>query len=218
MLYLHPTQGFLRGHRNAKPGRKKPWPELKHDTISILLKPGPPYFYVDRDNARRLSFYPIDTTSAQISIVEDGRYGSLVRWRMINTEAVDFKAVNDWVAYCRINHASSCGSLSQQSVRPLRLIDCNTRQLAYAPPDCPYVALSYLWGTKAFEEQGDQDNLPSVVPKVIEDAMAVAIALGTPYLWVDRYCIRQSNSEEKHRLINSMDTIYGGAQSLLSPQ
>jgi hypothetical protein len=135
----------------------------------------------------------------------NGRSRSSAPGLMISSETVEFEAVKDWVAYCRTHHASSCGSPSQRSISPLRLINCKTRELAST--GCPYVALSY-----ASEVQVVQGRLPSVVPRVVEDAMAVAIALGIPYLWVDRYCIDQSNSEEKEKLINSMDVIYGQAQ------
>jgi hypothetical protein len=42
--------------------------------------------------------------------------------------------------------------------------------------------------------------------------MYVAINLDIPFLWVDRYCIDQANSEEKHDLIRNMDRIYEGAE------
>jgi hypothetical protein len=32
------------------------------------------------------------------------------------------------------------------------------------------------------------------------------------YLWIDRYCIGQSDAEQKHRMINNMDSIYQGAE------
>jgi len=39
----------------------------------------------------------------------------------------------------------------------------------------------------------------------------VASTLGVPYLWIDRYCIDQDNSEEKHDIIRRMNEIYSGA-------
>jgi hypothetical protein len=48
-------------------------------------------------------------------------------------------------------------------------------------------------------------------PKVIEGSLWVALQLGIPYLWVDRYCINQHNAVEKHHLITHMDSIYRGA-------
>ena len=42
--------------------------------------------------------------------------------------------------------------------------------------------------------------------------MVVANEIGIPYLWVDKYCIDQSNANEKHSLIRQMDKIYRGAE------
>jgi len=42
--------------------------------------------------------------------------------------------------------------------------------------------------------------------------MVVANEIGIPYLWVDKYCIDQSNTDEKHSLIRQMDKIYRGAE------
>ncbi|KAH4354399.1 hypothetical protein HBH99_256890 [Parastagonospora nodorum] len=41
--------------------------------------------------------------------------------------------------------------------------------------------------------------------------MHVAIELGIPFLWVDRYCIDQNNWQQKHTIIRNMDKIYSGA-------
>jgi hypothetical protein len=54
-------------------------------------------------------------------------------------------------------------------------------------------------------------ELPMDVPKTVEDAMFVTINLEIPSLWVDRYCIDQSNPEEKHDIIRNMNRIYEGA-------
>lgn len=45
----------------------------------------------------------------------------------------------------------------------------------------------------------------------MEDAIHVTKALDIRYLWVDRYCIDQTNEEEKHHTICNMDVIYEGA-------
>jgi hypothetical protein len=48
----------------------------------------------------------------------------------------------------------------------------------------------------------------SQAPPTIEDAIICTQALGFQYLWVDRYCIDQSDPETKHALIQRMDQIY----------
>jgi hypothetical protein len=42
--------------------------------------------------------------------------------------------------------------------------------------------------------------------------MSVAVDLHIPHLWIDRYCIDQTNIKEKHDIIRNMDKIYKGAQ------
>jgi hypothetical protein len=41
--------------------------------------------------------------------------------------------------------------------------------------------------------------------------MYVAIEIGIPFLWVDRYCINQTNVQQKLTVIENMDKIYSGA-------
>jgi hypothetical protein len=45
----------------------------------------------------------------------------------------------------------------------------------------------------------------------MEDAMYVALHIGIPYLWIDRYCILQDDANDKHEAIRNMDAIYQGA-------
>ncbi|EUC45918.1 hypothetical protein COCMIDRAFT_4955 [Bipolaris oryzae ATCC 44560] len=95
----------------------------------------------------------------------------------------------------------------------LRVIDCKSRQLTTVKPGEPYICLSYVWGSGTTQDvRGFGDKLPASVPKTVEDAMDVAINLGIPYLWVDRYCIDQGNAEEKHRIIKNMNRVYEQAE------
>ncbi|KAK7909144.1 HET-domain-containing protein [Apiospora marii] len=75
-------------------------------------------------------------------------------------------------------------------------------------------ALSYVWGAAASTEisSSQSSQLPANLPRVIEDSLLAVKNLGYRYLWVDRYCITQSNEEEKHSLINAMHLVYGNAE------
>lgn len=53
--------------------------------------------------------------------------------------------------------------------------------------------------------------LPHELPATIRDAIHVCTALGFCYLWVEKYCIPQNESEETHRQIQNMDAIYSGS-------
>jgi hypothetical protein len=66
---------------------------------------------------------------------------------------------------------------------------------------------------------GQNSELPVDLPKVVEDAMTVALGLQFRNLWVDRYCIPQDNHAVKTSQIEKMDEIYKSAEvTILLPQ
>ena len=85
--------------------------------------------------------------------------------------------------------------------------------------DLEYLALSYVWG-KAIDDENSQTSqtsgfVPLSSPKTIEDAMSIVQSMGKRYLWVDRYCIWQS--EDRHLQIQNMHKIYRNALSTIVP-
>jgi hypothetical protein len=70
-----------------------------------------------------------------------------------------------------------------------------------------YVALSYVWGT---EEAAVQFSgiIPAELPPTIQDAITATLNLGYQFLWIDRYCINQSDSTEAQSQIKQMGFIY----------
>lgn len=95
-----------------------------------------------------------------------------------------------------------------------RLIDCNTRKICPVPgtslEGCEYVALSYVWGL-GDNDTFTGDRLPNRVPAVINDALTITKNLGVGYLWVDRYCIDQTDEVDKTVQIQQMQAIYWNA-------
>ena len=78
-------------------------------------------------------------------------------------------------------------------------------------------SLSYVWGqspSATLESVTDYAYQPTLheLPKVIEDSIEVTLRLGFQYLWVDRYCINQSDKEDQHNQIRQMDLIYSNAE------
>jgi hypothetical protein len=126
-----------------------------------------------------------------------------------DTELHDLSLVKSWIAECEEKHVGGCQELCPYGL-PLRVMDCASRTLCHIEPSTPYVALSYVWGS-ASSGVIKSSTIPQDLPKTIEDAMYVALQLGMPHLWVDRYCIDQDSIEEKRRLISKMDVIYRGA-------
>src|SRR5438045_8734323 len=108
--------------------------------------------------------------------------------------------------YCQSAHAAhdwSSGVLRSTHPQSLRVIDCITLKVVQAPSPCRYVALSYVWGKP--EENIDAEDidaceccLPEELPNTILDAIHTVRQLHLRFLWVDKYCILQSNPNEKH--------------------
>jgi len=84
--------------------------------------------------------------------------------------------------------------------------------------DDDYVALSYVWGSRAFNTPIDGHTDPcsnnteavllSNVPLTLKDAITVMKNIGKLYLWVDRYCVEQGECPERHDTIRNMDQRY----------
>ena len=129
---------------------------------------------------------------------------------------VDFSIVKEWVSYCLCNHGALCTSAAKPT-SGMKVIDCEgaSQAIVLAPPSCSYAALSYVWGQSSTErddftlkETKTIAYLPASLPCTITDSIAVCKGLGIRYLWVDHYCIDQSNTEEVHEQVSQMDSIY----------
>ncbi|KAL3425211.1 hypothetical protein PVAG01_04492 [Phlyctema vagabunda] len=86
----------------------------------------------------------------------------------------------------------------------------------------PYVALSYVWGTRknytteisnvrVHQQQGSLETFFDKIPLVIRDAMHLVRRLGLRYLWVDSLCIVQDSKRSWNLNSRVMDLIYGNA-------
>ncbi|PVH70087.1 HET-domain-containing protein, partial [Cadophora sp. DSE1049] len=129
----------------------------------------------------------------------------------------DPQTVLQWLDFCSTRHRKLC--YANVKVPHLKLVDCEDGSIILAPKEARYVALSYVWGTsKEVSLDGnlsgqEKDSrrclaLPLNLPKVVGDAIQVTKQLQFRYLWIDKYCIDQSNSEDKHEQIQQMDLIY----------
>jgi hypothetical protein len=144
---------------------------------------------------------------------------SILEVRRLSLKAFDLKFATDCLAYCLENHHVTCSVIERSSTELmglLHVIDCHTRTIIQAPAECQYVALSYVWGchtspTTGTEDQNIQSTLQNA-PKVVNDAIDVTLKFHLRYLWVDRYCIDQSNKDDKHNQIRLMDLIYANAR------
>ncbi|ESA42402.1 HET-domain-containing protein [Neurospora crassa] len=131
---------------------------------------------------------------------------------------VDYGFIGKWVDDCVKCHGDQCFNNRSDLglVSGLQFIDCIARRIIPASEavDKAYLTLSYVWGTPSGSTSGiveDNDSvstLPTRLPRVVEDSIRVVKELGFRYLWVDRYCIPQTDSRAKHTQIQLMGTIY----------
>ncbi|KAK3380526.1 hypothetical protein B0T24DRAFT_717900 [Lasiosphaeria ovina] len=113
-----------------------------------------------------------------------------------------------WLVRGAEEHGEACDRRSEQ-VAGLMVIDCVGRSVVRLPETAEYATLSYVWGkAKPTAERDEMDmnprtGLPARLRAVVSDAIKVALSSGLAYLWVDRYCIPQSEHEaaEKQRQI-----------------
>ncbi|KAI1073460.1 heterokaryon incompatibility protein-domain-containing protein [Whalleya microplaca] len=125
--------------------------------------------------------------------------------------------VEGWLRVCK-NHHKNCTLSSRRPQPSLNLIDCRSRQVvswSSLPSDSTpeYVALSYIWGQNdgMAKVAMKGSTLPQRLPRVIEDAINVVMALGCHYIFVDKYCVDQRNNIKKHEQIMHMDSVYQNA-------
>jgi hypothetical protein len=126
-----------------------------------------------------------------------------VRVRTIRPDQFDVGFARDCISFCEENHGSACNQSRNDPGTSLffRVIDCKTGRIITAPPNCSYAAVSYVWGVLPAHHAVDENNKQQAIlncPKVIKDSIEVALKLGILYIWVDRYCIDQSNAQDIH--------------------
>lgn len=128
-------------------------------------------------------------------------------------ERFDSEKAKLWLNDCREHHGEACKNVPGM-VEGMKLIDCDSLQIVKAESSMRWAALSYVWGaSSAGSHSADGPRaLPSPLSAVVQDAIAVTTQLGLRYLWIDRYCINQSNSKETAAQVAQMNLIYGGAE------
>ncbi|KAI0965529.1 heterokaryon incompatibility protein-domain-containing protein [Xylaria arbuscula] len=131
-------------------------------------------------------------------------------WGRVVPEWIDFTIPKGWLDFCKCNHARNCGRpTSAKQLQGFRLINCHRDPVVVesCTLEANYVALSYVW--KSSPETSD--GWPGVVLHAIE----VTRQLGYQYLWVDRYCINQTNEREKAHQVTNMHSIFQRAELTL---
>ncbi|KAF2101845.1 HET-domain-containing protein [Rhizodiscina lignyota] len=143
-------------------------------------------------------------------------------------DKISIHRIKSWIRSCQSFHDDNCNDIvnrpeSEMPVR-FRVLDVwNLCVVPEPPPDCRYLALSYVWGrpssvlklsTANFAELTEPRALKREwhqIPRTIQDAIVLTSSLGERYLWIDSLCIVQDDDEDKNALIPFMDMIYDRA-------
>jgi hypothetical protein len=146
--------------------------------------------------------------------------------RRIKETSVDVKRIKQWMRLCQRWHGEDCEepTASPHSSFPtnFRVIDAWNRCIVPAPPNCKFLALSYVWGSvNAFkltkgmlptvQATGGLNRLWTALPRTIQDAISLTSMLSVQYIWIDSLCIIQDDSVDKETLITYMHMIYDRA-------
>ena len=148
--------------------------------------------------------------------------------------ALNYDLVKLWLQKCYNEHGNECEVEDVLSTLPLDiyLVDVKARRIVRRCPGDRFIALSYVWGTKA--QHGATSNardgnvsqdsmvtdrthpdfpqaLPAILPQTMEDAMQFVDQIGERFVWIDQICIDQREGEHKNQQINIMDQIYTSA-------
>ena len=140
---------------------------------------------------------------------------------LVDHERVDYEPLKGWCKTVQELQDVAMDELQQLKdeglpVLPLYVIDCHARGLVPVRGQIDYIALSYVWGPAAVQEDTPGGkSLPTRLPKTVEDAMIVVKELGFRYLWVDRYCLDKSNMAEFQAQLNQMADIYRHARATI---
>jgi hypothetical protein len=135
----------------------------------------------------------------------------------VDPSTINFELLASWISTCKSLHTNCHRSTThRKSFTGIRAIDCFTEKVVSIELTQEYVALSYVWGAAApglaspgsSKKDGIASFQLSTAPLTIRDAVTVVKRLGKRYLWVDKYCVSQHKSTERHEALQNMDLIY----------
>ncbi|KAK8029242.1 hypothetical protein PG991_006298 [Apiospora marii] len=151
--------------------------------------------------------------------------GSRFVGRVVDSDWVDLDLLRDWKTMCITEHGERCCNPLQLSrAYPAWLVDTYNNCVVPGDGISEYVALSYVWGTKAYlrcesanldalQHQGalSEGPLSTDLPPTISDAMGLVRSLQERYLWVDALCIVQDAPDQTREQLLIMAKIYAFA-------
>ncbi|KAM0812427.1 putative Heterokaryon incompatibility domain-containing protein [Seiridium cardinale] len=163
--------------------------------------------FMQRINNRQVE---VQVSEDEVGVNDSDRPVFLLSW------GINYDEIRRWLSICDKEH-SQC-QLEEPAIFPgLLVIDCHELKIVPPTQGCKYVALSYVWGASYTSAQESKHAISGTdlthahLPRTIRDSVTVTLQLGLRYLWVDRYCIDQTDVTLKHDLIANMDSIFHNA-------
>jgi hypothetical protein len=104
------------------------------------------------------------------------------------TSWIPYDKIKRWIRECEGHDCPQFGPADP--VQKLKVICCTQSPptVVYAPENCQYVALSYVWGDTKEKSYSEGDELQeNEIAQTIRDSIEVTRRLGYRYLWVDRF-------------------------------
>ncbi|KAK3293906.1 heterokaryon incompatibility protein-domain-containing protein [Chaetomium fimeti] len=172
----------------------------------------------NRITRERVARLPCDVIFPNGSSTTFGVPPGTVECTAINQTEVDYGRIQDWLQRCDTRHTGTCCRLPRGGPTEISCIDCYTRAVMLVGADDEYLALSYVWGhSKGLAALRPGKMLPDDedLSQVVRDAIIVVRRLGKRYLWVDKYCIDQTDEDMKRHQIRHMDRVYEGAYATI---
>ncbi|KAF7922448.1 uncharacterized protein EAE98_007974 [Botrytis deweyae] len=139
----------------------------------------------------------------------------------MSREPINWDQIEEWIKDHRRRHDLK-PKVSLVLPKQFRVIDVERDKVILAPDHCEFVALSYVWGettsdlmlcTSNVQQLAEDFSISRMdIPATIKDAMIACEMIGKRYLWVDRLCIVQNESDDiKLAQIERMGDVYSSA-------
>lgn len=139
----------------------------------------------------------------------------------LDPDWIDLQLARKWKQKCLEEHGMKCNNPFRVSaVRPLWVVDVESRCIVPGRDCAAFVALSYRWGNHSWPRV-NREMLSTIrkpggldtadLAPIIRHAISLTSAIGERYLWVDALCIVQGNSAETANQLNLMGAFYASA-------
>jgi hypothetical protein len=126
-----------------------------------------------------------DFTRPRLLVSSVDHEQTMARLQQIFPTDANLQLIKDWLQDCETDH-NDCLLHRRIQLRNFQVIDCEQMKVVEAPPECRFIALSYVWGDSAASVS---DNLKDIqtLPTTIQQCIGLTTYLNFRYLWIDRY-------------------------------